>query len=521
MTSPFLKKLLASFNDHSTRVALICGNQKLTYGELFSEASKLSKILLRAGVVAGDRVAIYGERSTSDYISILATLISGASYVPLNTQFPLDRIEYVLQKSGSKALLIDSESKNLFSIEGTDTNPLFSGLRLVMHSDSHEIVHENVGCNSEHLFLDGAYIMFTSGTTGQPKGVPITQDNLHAYFSNVLDLYPVFPDDVVVNTCDLSFDVSVHEVFCAWLSGAALCVVPRKYALLASRYVKQHRATVWSSVPSVISLGKNSKMLPPESMESIRLGFFCGEALSKETSQFFNEAAPNALAVNIYGPTEATISFTHYPIDFTKELPPIIPIGLPYPNQKLKTVNEFNQEVNRGEIGELLQAGTQLTQGYWQSPEIDAEKFIYINNERWYRTGDLAKWDDKHGFCYVGRVDRQIKLKGYRIELQDCEAALRNATAIDLVCVIPWPKNTNGEILGLIGFVCGKEPSSNDLEKIFSQLKKSLPAYMLPDQLIFLDEFPFNINGKVDYKKLENSVSSYKSKTDNGGLPSG
>jgi len=508
MTSPFLKKVIDSFANHADKTALICGNQKLSYGEVFTKAQKLSEILIHSGILAGDRVAIFGERAPADYISILATLLCGASYVPLNSQFPSDRIQYVLKKSGSKALLIDSVSQD--SILGGVDKPseLSTSLGLVMLSDTHQIIHHSTEIQGETDFSGGAYIMFTSGTTGQPKGVPITLSNLDAYFSSVLDLYPIYSHDIVVNTCDLSFDVSVHEVFCAWLSGASLCVVPRKYALMASRYVKQHKATVWSSVPSVISLGKNSNMLPANSMESIRLGFFCGEALSKETAQFFKDAAPHALAANIYGPTEATISFTHYAVDFSKELPPIIPIGMPYAGQRLKVVDQNNLEVKQGEIGELLQAGSQLTQGYWQSPEIDSEKFIHLDDERWYRTGDLAKWDDEFGYCYMGRADRQIKLKGYRIELQDCEAALRDAAGVDLVCVIPWPKNDIGEIFGLIGFLCARETTENNSATISAKLKSTLPTYMVPDQLIFLEEFPFNINGKVDYKTLENSVQN-------------
>jgi fengycin family lipopeptide synthetase D len=146
-----------------------------------------------------------------------------------------------------------------------------------------------------------------------------------------------------------------------------------------------------------------------------------------------------------------------------------------------------------------------LTQGYWQSPEIDLEKFIFFNNERWYRTGDLAKWEDEFGYRYMGRADRQIKIKGYRIELQDCESALRKASGVDLVCVIPWPKNEVGEFFGLIGFICGKKTNT---EEITAFLKSELPEYMIPDQLIFLDEFPFNINGKMDYKQLEKTARS-------------
>ena len=501
--SNFLKKLLTSFENNSPRIALICGNLTLTYGELLLKAEKLSKYLIGSGIGAGDRVAIFGERSPADYIGILATLMCGASYVPLNSQFPISRIEYVLKKSGSKALLVDSLNKELLFDEAGNLRKLFFELSIVMYSDTLDIIHENSASTTDLAFTDGAYIMFTSGTTGQPKGVPITLSNLDVYFKNIFNLYPIYKDDIVVNTCDLSFDVSVHEVFCAWLSGAALCVVPRKYALLASRYVKQHKATVWSSVPSVISLGKNANMLKSNSMESIRLGFFCGEALSRETAQFFAEAAPDASIVNIYGPTEATISFTHYQIDFTKELPAVIPIGVPYDGQLLKVVDENNMEMSKGEVGELLQAGTQLTQGYWQSPEIDLEKFIFINDERWYRTGDLAKWEDEFGYRYMGRADRQIKIKGYRIELQDCESALRKVTGVDLVCVIPWPKNEAGEFFGLIGFICGKKTNT---EEITDLLKSELPEYMIPDQLIFLDEFPFNVNGKMDYKKLSNTL---------------
>jgi acyl-CoA synthetase (AMP-forming)/AMP-acid ligase II len=250
-------------------------------------------------------------------------------------------------------------------------------------------------------------------------------------------------------------------------------------------------------------------LFKPGSLPGVRLAFFCGEALSALTAGNFAAAAPLARIVNLWGPTEATVSFTWFDVHPDTELPDVVPIGRAYADQRLAVVDGSDCLLPPGEIGELIQSGSQVTVGYWQSPELNAAKFLELDGRRWYRSGDLAVWDERYGYCYMGRADRQVKVKGYRIELQDCESALRRVSGQDLVCVVPWPRTPDGAILGLAGFICGTPAdavAATDALRI--ALKDALPVYMVPERLMFLPQFPFNSNGKVDYKALESQADA-------------
>lgn len=501
----FTQKLIDIITKNAHRDALKLPNKTITYAELYHKAKELSKVLVLHGIEAGDRVAILGNRSELDYISILAILLTKASYVVLNPKLPLERLSYILEKSGAKGLIVDDGNlTTLNSLLKKNPNN-FGNLSFYIIGGEFEAVRLSKKVLKSSSFSDGAYIMFTSGTTGAPKGVPITLDNLIAYFSSISILYPIWAEDRVINLSDLSFDLSVHEIFSAWLNGAALCVIQQVSALMAPRYVQDYIATVWISVPSVIALSTKAGMMQPYSMESIRLAFFCGEALSFHAAKQFNSACPNSTVINLWGPTEATVSFTHYKIDWNKTLPDIVPIGYPYDGQLLKLIDENGAEVKSGEKGELIQCGTQLTNGYWESPELDEGRFLTIDNTRWYRSGDVCIFNPEYGYQYLGRIDRQIKIKGYRVELQDCEAALRKASSIDLVCVVPEIE-LDGTVQNLIGIVCAKKINPEEISNIMSKL---LPSYMVPKKIISIDNFPFNANGKIDYKALESIAGDY------------
>ncbi|HTQ98840.1 MAG TPA: AMP-binding protein, partial [Candidatus Acidoferrum sp.] len=423
-------------------------------------------------------------------------LLSGCAYVPLNPNAPAGRNAYVLKQSGAVGMLADADY-DLTGVAGDN-----SALRFVIGADTgvvlrQESVHAAVTVNAS--FDDGAYIIFTSGTTGKPKGVAITGANLAAYLANLQALLDITPDDRVVHLSELSFDLSVHEIFLTWASGAALYCIPPAAALLASRHVQEEGLTVWVSVPSVISLAHKAGMLGRDALRSIRLAFFCGEALSLATAWHFAEAAPAARIFNLWGPTEATVSFTYFHVDPALSLPDIVPIGRPYAGQLLALADDEGKPVPRGQVGELLASGSQVTQGYWQSPELNADKFFIRDGQRWYRTGDLAVWDERYGYCFKGRADRQVKIKGYRIELQECETAIRELCGRDLVCVIPWPNSDDGTAAGLVAFVCAE---SIDETAMKATLATRLPAYMIPARIVALREFPFNANGKVDYKAV-------------------
>ncbi|MGZ3181491.1 MAG: AMP-binding protein [Telluria sp.] len=466
---PFVRALVAVMEAHAGRTAIQARGECLTYAELLAQARALAARLLECRQQAGDRIALVCEGSVADYVGLLAIWLAGCAYVPLHPKAPAERNADIVARSQAIAKLV---AGRIEPIHVQDAAP----------------------------FHDGAYLIFTSGTTGRPKGVPITGANLEAYLASLDRLFDITPQDKVAHISELSFDLSVHELLLAWAHGAALCRIAPAAALLSARYVEEDGITVWVSVPSTISLAHKAGTLAEGSMRAIRLAFFCGEALSRATARHFAEAAPRARIFNLWGPTETTVSLTWFEVEPARELPDIVPIGVPYEGQRLALLNADGIPVTPGMTGELAVAGPQVTQGYWQDPQSNASRFVDCAGTRWYRTGDLAIWDERYGYCYRGRTDRQVKIKGHRIELQECESALRDAGGWELVCVIPWPRSADGTAEGLVAFVCA---AAVDAKTVRQALATRLPPYMLPDRILAVPEFPFNANGKIDYRSLE------------------
>ena len=370
-----------------------------------------------------------------------------------------------------------------------------------------ELIKSTISKLSSLDLSELAYIIFTSGTTGEPKGVPISDAQLINYISNLNNAYPLAPEDRVMQSCELSFDVSVMQIVSAWFSGAAVCVIPTNYILMSARYVADLNITVWNSVPSLIGMSIKAGLLKANSMPSLRLAFFAGEALSLGSVENFHLAAPSAKIINAYGPTEATITVTSFeiPLQSISGLPAIIPLG--FPNVDV-TLSMFDFEKNMASFpnGELCIAGTQITTGYLNRRELNNEKFFTKEGVRWYRTGDIVEWSDAYGYCYKGRIDRQIKFKGYRIELQDIESALRAASKSDLVCAVPYPVLEDGTIEGLVGVIGRSSLRDENTEQILCSLTSILPSYMVPGKVLIIDEMPLSINGKVDFKAVQDWV---------------
>jgi D-alanine--poly(phosphoribitol) ligase subunit 1 len=495
------ERMLKSGNN----LALIVKGVKFSYRQVVDMSDALSHKLIRFGCANNNRVAILGNRNYFDYISILAVIFAKCVYVPINPRINIERIIFILKKSEAKILLIDNSVLSIYEslIENGLEN---TKIQFVINSESGECIWQGATSVSTD-FKDGVYIMFTSGTTGEPKGVPINKNQLNSYFSSILKEYPIYSKDIVVNTCELSFDLSVHEIFIAFLSGAALLVIDNSSSLLAHRYVQKYGATIWSSVPSVVSFASKAKQMKIDSMPTIRLAFFCGEALTRQTVDVIFSASSNCdFVVNLWGPTEATIAFTHYKLNRFDNYSDydVIPIGDVLDGQKIMIVDPLtNLEVfNDNTSGELLQTGSQVITEYWLAPELSVGRFIEKNNLIWYKSGDLTKYVNK-SYHYLGRIDRQIKFKGYRLELQDIESCVRKCLNEKLVCIVP--KYNGLEITNLVAFIASEKiyDSSVALEII----NKNIPSYIQISEINFIEDMPLNLNGKIDYSILTQMIN--------------
>jgi len=507
--------LLDSARRHADRPALRAQTSALTYRELFERALAIAGVLVSNGIGPNERVAVLAQRTATIYCGLLAALLAGCTYVPLNTRFPKDRNIGILRASGAAALILDDHSAKALRGSGSDLSNELLVITPESEAASFSASIRSVGRSQlPHISLEGgavpetgssdtfAYLMFTSGTTGAPKGVPISHGNLAAYFNALTAMIEIGPDDRLLQAVDLTFDLSAHDMFGAWLNGAELYSVPENAVILTPRIIAQYGITNCLLVPSTAARAAEQGLLKPGGMPSLRHSLFCGEALPVSVARAWNTAASNAKLYNFYGPTEATIQISCFPFDPDQKLDfPIVPIGWQIEGSRVDVLDDAGKPVPDGESGEILLAGPQLTRGYWNAPHLDAEKFVTHGGTRWYRTGDLGRRDPTYGIVFGGRADRQVKIRGYRVELQEIEGILRRLTGRERVAVVAWPLLTEaGNADGCAAFICGGDI---DAAALRTACRDAMPPYMIPVQIISLDELPLNANGKTDYGALQ------------------
>jgi amino acid adenylation domain-containing protein len=503
------------------RPALVLGDETLSYAELLTRASAMASTLQRHAPRSEPKLTVvFAHRSTAAYAGVLGALLRGHGYVPLNPGFPTDRTRSMLVRSECRSLIVDTHGARQLDevLEGSEPGLL---LLLPEHDDvsalaqrfpQHRVVgRADMDAHGDFAPVaaspdDIAYLLFTSGSTGKPKGVMVAHRNATHFMDAMVERYAVTEMDRFSQTFDLTFDLSVFDMFMAWSCGACLCAPTQSQKMLPGKYINDSGLTIWFSVPSTAVLMNRLRMLKSGKYPGLRLSLFCGEALPVEVLQKWVEAAPNAIAENLYGPTELTIACTLY--RWQPEKSPgeselgVVPIGEPYPGMKVLVADEQLREVGEGETGELLMTGPQLTLGYYRDPERTAAAFVKPEgrDEVYYRTGDRVRRPRPgQPMSYLGRVDNQIKIQGYRVELGEIEAVLRDEAKVDVAIALGWPVTASGAD-GIVAFVAGDD--STDTQDIRSRVNGRLPPYMQPSQVHAITEFPLNANGKVDRKAL-------------------
>jgi acyl-coenzyme A synthetase/AMP-(fatty) acid ligase len=357
-----------------------------------------------------------------------------------------------------------------------------------------------------------AYMMFTSGTTGDPKGILVSHTNLIAYCNYALDKYKFTENDRISHTFDISFDLSVHDIFLTFLSGGCLYVMPKKLIMFAGDFIRKHELTVWFSVPSVAMFMDRTKTLKKNSLPSLRFSLFCGEGLPCDTAQQWQSAATNSIVDNLYGPTEATIAFMDFRWNQGTDsqcVNGIVPIGKPFKGLEVKLMLEQKES----DSGEIYVSGNQVVKGYFKNDKLTKEKFVFLSEEKdkiWYRTGDLAKKIDNNNYAFLGRVDDQIQIRGYRVEVMEIDKTIRDAVGHQMAVSIPiLSKENNNLVEDVMAFVEQNEKNiSEDDIKIYC--KSVLPDYMIPSKIYVIPSMPLNENGKIDKKALLSMITDEK-----------
>jgi amino acid adenylation domain-containing protein len=519
---------VASRRDFGGRPALWVDGCTVTYSELDDAARRLSTVIREArgrNIAASQlQCGLLVGKSQAAYIGVLASLMAGSAYVPLNTKFPPARLHQIIGASAIDTIIVDRRSiatlRPLIECfprpltvllpdctSASELGALPAGHRIVARPEIESTLPAApaVGVVPE----DGAYLLFTSGSTGAPKGVLVSHGNAMAYIANTFSRYRPCPDDRFSQLFEFSFDLSVHDMFLAWSAGACLCAAPEGNLAGLSSYIRKSELTFWFSVPSAAAYMRQLRMLAPGSFPKLRWSLFCGEPLSVSLASAWQEAAPNSAVENLYGPTEATVAFTAYrlPLNSVTRLRRLqtVPIGLPLPGQSVVILDEMGGPAEDGCAGELYLAGSQVAEGYWRAPEETVARFqpplcsAGATKERWYRTGDRAVMTKAHGLIFLGRIDRQTKINGHRIELLEVESAVRTAAGTDMVAAFAWP-SAEGRLATRIA--CFVSRAMNSAGEIISHCREQLPTYMVPDRIFDLVDWPLTASGKTDYQAL-------------------
>lgn len=432
------------------RPALEVAGQTLTFRELRERSAAVAATIAgRSPPGSPPLTAVYASRSVTAFAGVLGSLLAGNGYVPLNPSFPPARCREMLTRSGARTLVVDAGAAERLTelLDGAGGPPAViapddPNERLV---PADELVPAGTGAE------DVAYLLFTSGSTGKPKGVGVTHANAVSFIGPVVERYRISETDRCSQTFDMTFDLSVFDMFVTWERGACLCC-PSEHELMApGRFIRRSELTVWFSVPSTGAFMRKLHMLKPGRYPTLRWSLFCGEPLPVEVAAAWAAAAPNSTVENLYGPTEGTIACTveRFGADSAaRALNGIVPIGAPLGEMRALVAGPDLTEVAPGEDGELLMAGPQVTPGYWQDPERTAAAFVVPPGraERHYRTGDRVRrpLDAADPLVYIGRMDHQIKVLGHRVELGEIEAVLREESGVDAAIAVGWPVTDSG-----------------------------------------------------------------------------
>jgi D-alanine--poly(phosphoribitol) ligase subunit 1 len=448
-----------------------------------------------------DKIGIIANDDLETYAGIIACLLSGIAFVPIEPSHPGERNNSIIKQSKLDYILCSS---------GEQLSSAFLAqckAEIIAINKLDEAVHGPVFNSIDENAL--AYILFTSGTTGIPKGVPISRRSLQRFLASVFEEdKAISKQDRFLQLFDLTFDLSIYSYLVPLIAGACVYTIPKneiKYSY-AINLMQEYEITCVLSVPSFV--GFLRPYFKEINLPSMRRWLFCGEALQAELVMEWQGCLPGASILNVYGPTEATIFCTSYPCNvsgYLKTHNGKVCIGKPYREVGLRIIDDNFTEVLPGDIGEICISGSQLTQGYIQNVEKNREAFIRLDPDEdstaWYRTGDLGFKDEEGDFYFAGRTDSQVKIQGYRVELGEIESQALAFDPVKEAVAVHLEKKQ-----GMINLYLFVKPRLTEEKDLLEFLRTRIPEYMLPKQIFSLDDFPLNVNGKTDRNALKGMI---------------
>jgi amino acid adenylation domain-containing protein len=523
-----MRRLIQSYADaqaasRPTARAVVLGNRQLTYSELYQWSNALARALQSQGCQPGDRVGLLLSKAPLAIASILGILKADCICVPLDVESPAARLAKILDNSEPRLLLVDTSGKRILrdlrshtaklspiaaikaaSIERANTLPdedsYVFGLDDILECSGEPMTYRNAPD-------EAAYLLYTSGSTGVPKGVAVTHNSVAHFIDWATRYFKFTPGDRISGHPPLHFDLSLFDIFGTFSSGAELHLVPASFNLSAadmSQFIRSSELTQWFSVPSALNYMAKFNTVRPGDFPDLKRILWCGEVLPTSTLRYWMERLPGVEFTNLYGPTEATIASSYYTVPALPGPNESIPIGRPCEGESLLVLDETLAPVTMDTIGQLYIGGVGLSPGYWKDEEKSRAAFLQSpdGGGRLYKTGDLAKVGRDGLIYFVGRADNQTKSRGYRIELGEIEAALNCIPDLKESAVVAIPtREFEGSLI-----CCAFAPVEGARVTIITlreALRGKLPNYMLPGRWLSLDRLPKNTNGKIDRPLLK------------------
>jgi amino acid adenylation domain-containing protein len=502
-------------------VALVLGDERLTYGALEEDSNRFAQLLREAGCRRGDRICLFVPKSPAAIVGMLACLKADCVYVPIDLASPAPRVAKIVEAADPALVLAAPVAAALVGDLRRD-----GGLPSTIDVGSIAEPLEGDGWSSRFAAADAtdfspepppvqttpdepAHLLFTSGSTGTPKGVVITHANAAHFVDWATAYFGTSPTDRISGHPPLHFDLSTFDIYGTLSAGAQLHLVPSALNLLPHKlaaFIRDSELTQWFAVPSIFTYMAKLDAIGEPDFPALRRVIWCGEVMPTPILIHWMRRVPHAAFTNLYGPTEATIASSYYTVPALPESETApIPIGTPCAGEELLVLDPDLRPAAAGETGDLYIAGVGLSPGYWRDEQKTKEAFLQDprpgrSGDRIYRTGDLARVGDDGLVEFLGRADSQIKHRGYRIELGEIETALNALEGVGECAVVAV------ETGGFEGtaICCAYAPASPrfDSTQLRSALARLLPAYMLPSRWLSLERLPKNVNGKIDRRQL-------------------
>ena len=481
--------------------AIVEEDRVTSFRELFEQAAALALRFIEHGIQKQDRIALVLPKTTEAIVSVFASLLAGAVYVPIHPQWPKERIETTLADCAARLVI---EGDKVADKEGESSPPRITDRETgagipwqappaALASPAH--VREDALPRADAG--DPAFILFTSGSTGRPKGVVLSHRAVSAFVRWSAREFQIGPTDRIACPSPLSFDLSTFDIFNMALCGATCVLVPGHIVWMPRflvQFVREARITCWYSVPSILAGMMQDERLAEHEYPGLRVILFAGEVFAGRHIARLQAAVPQAICANLYGPTETNVvTWYRVPRDFDGSEP--LPIGHPCP---------YATVMVDASTGELLVGGDSLLSGYWGRSEATQRAFVTVEGKRYYRTGDRVSLAPDGNYLFLGRLDRQVKRRGFRIELGEIEVALlRHKDILEAAAVAAEFNAKDGQKgTAITAFVRARSAGAVTLVEAKAHCARTLPPYMVPDRIVFLNAIPKGSRGKIDYMAL-------------------